>query len=216
LADCRRACFEDWDAAVVNVTPPHFPEPQDRDIRDSSELCFGQSVGVIVRREAPADVRAARAVQVAAFGNHDADDEPVEARLLDALRDCDGWLPALSIVAEIDDAVVGHVVTTRAFIGDTPVLGLGPIGVLPERQGHGVGLTLMHATIGAAEALGEPLIALLGSPDYYRRFGFIASTTIGVIPPEASWDNHFQVRTLTTYHADIRGLFRYAKPFDEV
>jgi putative acetyltransferase len=53
----------------------------------------------------------------------------VEARLLDELRLCDGWLPALSIVAEIDGAVVGHVVTTRGFVGDAPVLGLGPIGV---------------------------------------------------------------------------------------
>src|SRR5437868_3584263 len=132
-------------------------------------LRIGQAGVVIVRREAPADVSAARAAQVAAFGKEDASDEPAEARLLDALRVCDGWIPALSIVAELDAGVVGHVVTTRAFVGDTPVLGLGPIGVLPSHQGHGVGLALMHATLGAAEALGEPLIALLGSTDYYSR-----------------------------------------------
>jgi putative acetyltransferase len=173
-------------------------------------------VGVIVRREAPADVAAARAVQVAAFRKQGVSDEPCEARLLDALRDCDGWLGALTIVAEVGGVVVGHVVTTRGFVGDVPVLGLGPIGVLPSHQGHGVGLALMHATIGAAEALGEPLIALLGSPDYYARFGFIPSTTVDVAAPEPSWGINFQVRTLTTYRSDIRGRFRYASPFDDL
>lgn len=155
-------------------------------------------------------------MQVEAFRRPDADHEPVEALLLDALRACDGWLAALSIVAVIDDTVVGHVVTTRGFVGDVPALGLGPIGVLPSRQGHGVGLALMHATIGAADALGEPLIALLGSPGYYSRFGFVASTTVGVSPPEVAWGIHFQVRTLTEYNAAIRGRFVYAAPFDEM
>ncbi|HRA83435.1 MAG: N-acetyltransferase [Ilumatobacteraceae bacterium] len=159
---------------------------------------------------------AARGVQVAAFRTQDANDEPVEVRLLDALRECDAWLPALSIVAELDDTVVGHVVTTRGFVGDVPALGLGPIGVLPSHQGRGVGLALMHATIGAADALGEPLIALLGSHDYYARFGFIASTAIGVTAPEPGWGSHFQVRTLTTYRSNIRGRFTYARPFDTV
>ena len=55
-------------------------------------------MGVIVRRETSADVAAARAVHVAAFAKHGVSDEPVEARLLDALRDCDGWLAELTIV----------------------------------------------------------------------------------------------------------------------
>ena len=171
---------------------------------------------MIVRREAAADVSATRAVQVAAFQKQDANDEPAEARLLDALRVCDGWLPGLSIVAELDDTVVGHVVTTRGFVGDTPVLGLGPIGVLPSHQGRGIGLALMHASIGAADALGEPLIALLGSPGYYSRFGFVASTTVGVSAPDPAWGPAFQVRTLTMHRAEIRGRFAYAGPFDEM
>ena len=143
-------------------------------------------------------------------------DEPAEALLLDALRACDGWLPALSIVAEVDGAVVGHAVTTRGFVNHVPVVALGPIGVSPSLQRSGVGLALVHATIGAAEALGEPLIALLGSPNYYSRFGFVASSTFGIAPPDPAWGAHFQVRTLTTYRADITGQFRYAAPFDEL
>ena len=171
---------------------------------------------MIVRREAAADVSATRAVHVAAFQKQDANREPAEALLLDALRVCDGWLPELSIVAELDDIIVGHVVTTRGFVGDTPVLGLGPIGVLPSHQGRGIGLALMHASIGAADALAEPLIALLGSPDYYSRFGFVASASVGVTPPDPAWGPAFQVRTLTMHRAEIRGRFAYAGPFDEM
>jgi putative acetyltransferase len=161
-------------------------------------------------------VAEARAVQIEAFRKQADDDEPVEARLLDELRNCDGWLPALSIVAEIDHKVVGHVISTRGFVGDLPALGLGPIGVLPSHQRQGVGRALMYATIGAAEALGEPLIALLGSPIYYARFGFVPSTTIGVTAPEPAWGEHFQVRTLTAYRSDMRGRFTYAAPFDGI
>ena len=155
-------------------------------------------------------------MQVAAFRRPDSDDEPVEARLLDALRECEGWLPALSIVAEIDGTVVGHVVTTRGFVGDVPALGLGPIGVLPSHQHRGVGLALMHASIGAADALDEPLIALLGSTVYYARYGFVHSTTLGITAPDPAWGAHFQVRPLTAYRPDVRGQFRYASPFDSL
>ena len=204
-----------------HVVAPHPPSrhsvlPRWAINRGSLNPRLRHGVGVIVRRELPADVSAARGVQVAAFLEQAANDEPIEAHLLDALRVCDGWLPALSIVAVLDDTVVGHVVTTRGFVGDAPALGLGPIGVLPSHQGHGIGLALMHATIGAADALGEPLIALLGSPDYYARFGFVASATAGVTAPEPGWGPHFQVRTLTMHRPEIRGRFRYARPFDEI
>ena len=74
----------------------------------------------------------------------------------------------------------------------------------------------MHATIGAAEALDEPLIALLGSPDYYSRFGFVASSMFDIDPPDPAWGHHFQVLTLSAFRPDITGQFRYAAPFDEL
>lgn len=173
---------------------------------------------MIVRRERPGDEAAARAVQAAAFGAQagDGGDEPEEARLLDALRRCEGWLPALSWVAETDGQVVGHNVCTRGHVGEVSCLGLGPIGVDPAGQRAGVGSALMHAMIGAADALGEPLIALLGSPDYYRRFGFVPSTELGIEPPDPAWGIHFQVLTLSAWKPSIRGVFRYASPFDEL
>lgn len=169
---------------------------------------------VILRREQFADVAASRTVQAAAFDTGKG--EPGEAGLLDALRLCDGWIPALSWVAEIDGLIVGHNVCTRGYVNDVSCVGLGPIGVAPDMQHSGVGSALMHSVIGAADALGEPLIALLGDPDYYSKFGFVPSAEVGVAPPEAAWGIHFQVLPLTAWNDSIVGSFQYSAPFSEV
>ncbi|WP_204044354.1 GNAT family N-acetyltransferase [Acrocarpospora phusangensis] len=169
---------------------------------------------MIVRRETPADVADIRAVVAAAFATPETP-EPIEAPLVDRLRADAGWLPALSMVAVADGGeVVGHVVCTRGHVGDTPALGLGPLSVRPDRQRQGVGLALMHAVLGAADALGEPLVALLGNPAYYGRYGFRAATDHGVEPPDPAWGAYFQVRTLSAYRPSMKGGFRYAEPFD--
>ena len=165
---------------------------------------------MLVEREQPGDVAAARAVQVAAFGRE------MEASLLDALRVGDAWLPSLSFVARAEGEVVGHVVCTRAHVGRVPVVALGPIGVLPASHGRGVGSALMHTVLGAADALGEPLVGLLGDPRFYRRFGFVLGAEIGIEPPVAEWAPHFQMRPLAGYDGGIVGTFRYAAPFMEL
>lgn len=185
----------------------------------------GDTRGVIVRRErpgAPADADAIRAVHTAAFQSAGSPDgAPVEAPLVDALRADDGWLPRLSLVAVVDDRVVGHVVCTRGWIStgaatDVAVLGLGPLGVVPAHQGCGVGTALMHAVLGAADALDEPLVALLGDPRYYGRFGFRPAAAHGITAPDPTWGPHFQVRPLAACDPALAGAFRYAAPFARV
>jgi putative acetyltransferase len=165
---------------------------------------------VLIRRETAADIPAIRAVHAAAFGR------PAEAGLVDALRADAGWLPALSLVATEDGRVVGHVVCTRARIGTAPALGLGPLGVRPETQRHGVGHALMHAVLGAADALDEPIVVLLGHRDYYPRFGFRPAADLGITPPVPEWASHFQARPLTAYRPSLCGEFAYARPFLEM
>ncbi|MEE9416777.1 MAG: N-acetyltransferase [Acidimicrobiales bacterium] len=162
-----------------------------------------------IRREVPEDTGQIDEVQAAAFG------QSLEAELVTALRDGGHSIAELSLIAEVEGRVVGHVVCSRGELAGQPSVGLGPIGVLPELQGEGVGSALMHAVIAAADALGEPLIALLGSPDYYRRFGFVPSTDVGITPPDPAW-SVFQVRTLSTYDTAIAGQFNYAEPFNNL
>ncbi|MET1072703.1 MAG: N-acetyltransferase [Umezawaea sp.] len=167
---------------------------------------------MLIRREEPGDVDVIRSVTEAAFAARPGG----EAELVGRLRADPGWIPSLSLVAVVDGAVVGHVVCTRATLSGEPVLGLGPLSVLPSHQGAGVGKALVHTVLGAADALGEPLVVLLGSPAYYSRFGFELAAQHGIVPPEAEWAPHFQVRTLSAHRASLRGPFRYAEPFERL
>ena len=172
---------------------------------------------MIVRRERPDDSAAVRAVHRAAFGPAPtATDDVVEARLTDDLRRDAGFLPHLSLVAVEESSVVGHVIATRGRLEPlgAPVLGLGPLGVRPDVQGRGIGSVLVHALLAVAEATDERLVALLGAPDYYRRFGFARSTDLGVAPPDPSWGEHFQARRLGG--PLLAGTFCYAEPFDRL
>jgi predicted N-acetyltransferase YhbS len=166
----------------------------------------GPAIPVLIRREAPQDADAIRAVTLAAFGQR------AEATLVDELRASDAWLPALSLVAVDNNDLIGHVLCTRGHVDGSPVLGLGPLSVRPDSQGRGVGSALVNAILGAADALGEPLVALLGDPGYYRRFGFRPSAEYGIEPPVPHWRPHFQVRALTRYRP-LHGTFAYPEPF---
>jgi putative acetyltransferase len=180
---------------------------------------------VLIRREGAGDAGVIRAITGAAFAGAAfararagaAGQVPAEVGLVDELRESGAWIPALSLVAtEPDGDVTGHVLCTRAHVGDVPVLALGPLAVRPDRQRAGVGSALMHAVLGAGDALGEPLVALLGDPRYYGRFGFRLGSEYQITPPVDGWQPHFQVRLLSAYRPAVRGPFRYAEPFDRV
>lgn len=158
---------------------------------------------MIVRAERPEDVAAAHAVHVAAFQRE------VEARLADELRADGDVLDAL--VAEVDGAVVGAVVLSRATIDGRGSVALGPIGVLPAHQRQGIGSALVDAALAAATGRRASEVVLLGDPAYYSRFGFVDGVTLGVLAPDPSWGRYFQVRPLS---AARPGAFRYAPAFD--
>lgn len=172
-------------------------------------------MAVLIRRETAADVAAIRAVTKAAFAKPDTPD-PIESPLVDWLRADEGWIPALSLVAVVEGEIVGHVACTRGRIDAIPALGLGPLSVLPEHQGRGVGKALMHTALGAADALDEPVMILLGSPEYYSRFGFRPASDFEIVAPDPQWREFFQVRTLSAYDGTQRGSFVYAEPFSRL
>lgn len=176
----------------------------------------------IIRRELAGDAEAIRDVTAAAFlaaaqsaPPTEPGGPPGEVELIDRLRAGEGWIPELSLVAEVEGEIIGHVVGSRAYVGSTPVVGLGPLSVVPTLQGHGIGSALMHSVLGAAGALGEPLVGLLGDPDFYRRFGFVCASTLGVVAPHEDWGGYFQVRALAA-GPGLQGPFRYATAFNDV
>ena len=173
---------------------------------------------ILVRRDDHTDHAAIRTLVGAAFADQAPPGAPpVEIGLIDALRASAEWIPQLSLVAESDArTVVGYVICTRGWVDERPALGLGPLAVAPAEQGRGTGAALMHAVLGAADSLDEPLVILLGHTEYYPRFGFRPADQLGVTPPVAEWVSHFQVRTLTAYEPELRGTFRYAGPFDDL
>ena len=124
-----------------------------------------------IRPETPADVAAIHALTAAAFLNvvHSDHSEPF---IIDALRAA-GAL-TLSLVAELDGAVVGHVAISPVSISDGSLgwFGLGPISVSPERQRHGIGSRLMRHALHLLREQGAGGCVLLGNPAYYHRFGF--------------------------------------------
>ncbi len=138
--------------------------------------------------------------------------EPVEVEILRQLFDCEEYLPEFSVVAVLDDEIVAHVISTRGWVGEYGLLGLGPIGVTPRLQRHGIGTALMNDTIARANAAGEGGIALLGSPEYYTRFGFVPASSFGVIAPDETWGDHFQLLPLALWPGGVHGTFRYAAP----
>jgi putative acetyltransferase len=187
------------------------------DIRLPARLRTVHREPVLIRREAARDIAVIHAITAAAFARpgQPPGQEPPEATLVGELRAGPAWLPRLSLVAvTAADEVIGHVLCTRGHTGTVPVLALGPLTVRPDRQRRGVGSALMHASLGAADALGEPLVALLGDPAYYRRFGFRLAAGYQITPPRPEWHPHFQVRVLTAYQPGMRGLFSYPEPFD--
>ncbi len=179
---------------------------------------------MLIRRETDADVATVRHVTALAFASAAHSAPPVEpggppgeVTMLDALRRDPAWIPALSLVAVgADGDVVGHAVSSRATVGGLPALGLGPVSVRPDVQRSGIGSALMHTMLGAAEALEESVVVLLGDPAYYRRFGFEPAADIGIISPVESWGPYFQARTLWAYDASVTGRFAYAEPFNLV
>lgn len=170
-----------------------------------------------LRNETEADRGAILALTAEAFAispatGLPAEGEPVEVGVLRQLFECDEYLPEFSIVAVLDGEVVGHVISTRGWADGHELLGLGPIGVTPRLQRHGIGSALMNETISRANAAGESGIALLGSTEYYPRFGFVPATSLGVRPPEEVWADNFQLLPLAVWPGGVHGTFRYAGP----
>jgi putative acetyltransferase len=128
---------------------------------------------VLIRPETPADIPAIFSLTEAAFRTA-AHSAGTEQFVVNALRRS-GAL-TVSLVAESDDTVIGHVAVSPVTVSDGAPgwYGLGPISVVPEQQRTGIGSRLMHAALQALRNRGAAGCMLVGDPAYYQRFGFKA------------------------------------------
>jgi putative acetyltransferase len=172
-----------------------------------------------LREERPGDRESVRNVHTRAFGDHGpADHGLVVANLVDALRSIITPASGLSIVAEDNGEIVGHVMFTRSLL-DAPrrlvdVQVLSPLGVLPEHQKRGVGSALVRHGLQAVAGQAVPLVFLEGDPRYYSRFGFTPGGDLGFRKPSLRIpDEAFQVFKLPVYESWMTGTLVYAEPF---
>lgn len=128
-------------------------------------------VKVIIRNEKDADIEVITEVTIAAFKNHPISNH-TEQFIIKALRAA-GAL-TISLVAEIDRQIVGHIAFSPVTISDstTDWYGLGPISVLPDYQRQGIGKALINEGLSLLKNKGAQGCALVGDPNYYQRFGF--------------------------------------------
>ncbi|MFZ2446042.1 MAG: N-acetyltransferase [Syntrophobacteraceae bacterium] len=126
---------------------------------------------MIIRNETKADVQAIRNVTMAAFENHPHSNR-TEQFIVDALRAADAL--SVSLVAEMEGQVVGHIAFSPVAISDgsSNWYGLGPISVLPVFQKRGIGRSLLQEGFAALKAMGAKGCVLAGDPGFYGRFGF--------------------------------------------
>ena len=126
---------------------------------------------MIIRNEKKSDIEAISEVTKEAFENHPHSNQ-TEQFIIGALR-ADGAL-AVSLVAEIEGKVVGHIAFSPVTISGRSCgwYGVGPVSVLPGYQKRGIGKSLVNEGIRLLRESGAEGCVLVGDPDYYKRFGF--------------------------------------------
>ncbi|HEX9123455.1 MAG TPA: N-acetyltransferase [Actinomycetota bacterium] len=113
------------------------------------------------------------------------------SRIVREVRASDAYLPALSLVAEEGEDVVGHVLFSRGWLVSEdhrrPILCLGPVAVRPDRQRRGIGIALNERGLEEARRGREPLVVVLGHAEYYPRFGFERASAHGIARPSRAF-----------------------------
>lgn len=171
---------------------------------------------MIIRREQPGDFAAIAALHDDAFPRVEGAARSVESSLVDELRGDGDVIEELTFVAELDGAVVGHVLCSEATLGEGAAVGLGPIAVAPDLQRQGIGAALMASVIASAEQRADAVIVLLGDPEYYGHFGFVPASEHGIGSPGPWGDASFQAKTLRAWRPELAGPFRYAPAFERL
>jgi putative acetyltransferase len=167
---------------------------------------------MLIRTEEPKDWVAVHAVNASAFAT------PAEANLVDVLRK--EAYPFVSLVAEDNEAVVGHIMFSPVSLSGHPnlkIMGLGPMAVAPEYQRKSIGSALVRTGLERCKQLGFGAVVVLGHPEYYPRFGFSPSTRFGIGCEYEVPEDVFMVMELQPgYLHSATGTIKYHAAFSNV
>jgi putative acetyltransferase len=161
---------------------------------------------IVIRNETEADIGAITDVTVAAFNTLEISNH-TEQFIIEALRAAGALM--VSLVAEFDGRVVGHIAFSPVTISDgtRDWYGLGPVSVLPEHQRQGIGKALVREGLSRLKGLNARGCCLVGHPGYYRKFGFdnLPELVHEGVPQEVflaqSFDGHIPQGTVTFHEA---------------
>jgi putative acetyltransferase len=164
------------------------------------------SLKVEIRSEADADVDSIAEVTVAAFKTLEISNH-TEQFIIAALRAAKAL--TVSLVAELDGRVVGHIAFSPVAISDGTRnwYGLGPVSVLPQYQRGGIGKALIQEGLSRLKKMNAQGCCLVGHPDYYKKFGFknVPGLVLEGVPQEfffdLSFDGHTPQGTVTFHDA---------------
>lgn len=174
---------------------------------------------IVLRQEVPDDYQNVEKLVEAAFKNEPYSDKR-EHLLVQRLRQSNAFVPELSIVAEVENEIAGHILLTRIFIKNEvdsfESLALAPVSVEPSWQGKGIGGKLIREAHTVAKELGFKSVVLLGHEDYYPRFGYELTSKYNVrLPFEVPEENCMIISLIEGGLDGVSGVVEYAKEFFE-
>lgn len=174
---------------------------------------------IVIRKEVPSDYPIVFNLIKKAFISLDISSKD-EQFLVERLRKSDSFIPELSIVAEYNDRIVGHILLTKLKIihaeKEFDSLSLAPISVLPEYQNKGIGGKLIEVAHERAKVLGYKSIVLVGHENYYPRFGYELTSKYNIKLPFNAPEQNCMVIELEKNALDkVQGMVEYPKEFFE-
>lgn len=165
-----------------------------------------------IRQESKMDYEKVFTVVKDAFATAEHSDGK-EQELVNALRKSNAFIPDLSLVAEVNGKIVGHIMFTKAEVDNCTILALAPLSVLPEYQKQGIGAALIQRGHTIAKSLGYPFSVVLGIETYYPRFGYVEAKQLGIEAPFKVSSENFMAIKLQETAKPVHGVIRYAPEF---
>lgn len=173
-------------------------------------------MNIEIRQETQSDIEEVFEVNKTVFGRDN------EAKFANLLRKGPNFIPELSLIASVNDKIIGHIIFTKILIcndegKEFDTLALAPMAVKPDMQNKGIGGELIKHGLNKARELGYKSVIVLGHPDYYPKFGFVPAKKWNIKPTFDVPENVFMgIELMKDGLKNISGKVIYPKEFDNV